>query len=103
MISGNADRRLTDRASGQSIGSKHVTNSLTQWLTGLASGIVLLVAFGGNVARAQDPEPVVVPVVEADGGEPTVEPVVEPQSASESSEAASRSTPVVDPPSRVAR
>lgn len=78
-----------------------MTNSLTQWLTGLAGGLVLLVALGGNAAHAQDPEPVVEPeaVVEADGGEPTVEPVVEPEAASESSKSAA----VVDPPSRVAR
>lgn len=103
MFSGNADRRFTDRPSGQSIGSKHVTNSLTQWLTGLASGVVLLVAFGGNVARAQQPEPVPEPVVESDAGEPTVEPVAEPQSATESSESSTGGTAVVDPPSRVAR
>ncbi|WP_129775172.1 DUF6600 domain-containing protein [Peristeroidobacter soli] len=77
-----------------------MTNSLTQWLTGLASSAVLLVAFGG-VARAQEPVVEPEPVVESsDDGAPVVEPVVEPQSATESS---SRGTAVTDPPSRVAR
>ncbi|MFC4308595.1 DUF6600 domain-containing protein [Steroidobacter flavus] len=77
-----------------------MTNSLTQWLTGLAGSAVLLVAFGG-VARAQEPVVEPEPVVESsDDGAPVVEPVVEPESATESS---SRGSAVTDPPSRAAR
>ena len=103
MISRDADRRLTDRSSGQLPGSRYVTNSLTQWLTALVCGVGLLTAFGATVAGAQEPVVEPEPVVESDAGEPTVEPVIEPESASQSSESDSRATPVVDPPSRVAR
>jgi hypothetical protein len=101
MISGNANRRLKDRSSGQLIGGNNVTNSLTKWLTGLASSVALLAAFGGNVARAQEPVVEPEPVVESDDGAPVVEPVVEPEAAKESS--ATRSAAVTDPPSRAAR
>ena len=91
MTSGNADRRITDRTSGLATGGK-VTNSLTQWLGGLVCGFAVL-AFLPDSAAAQEP------VIEPTAAEPTVEPVVEPEAATESS----RATPVVDPPSRVAR
>jgi len=101
MISGNADRRFTDRSSGQATGSNFVANSLTKWLSGLVCGFALLVA--GGLAHAQQPEPVEPePVIESDAGAPVVEPVIEPESARSSSES-SRATPVVDPPGRVAR
>lgn len=78
-----------------------MTNSLTQWLTGLASSAVLVVAFGG-VAHAQEPVVEPEPVVESsDDGEPVVEPVVERKTATESS--STRSAAVTDPPSRAAR
>ncbi len=78
-----------------------MTNSLTQWLTGLASSAVLLVAFGG-VARAQEPVVEPEPVIESsDDREPVVEPVVEPESAA--TESSNHGTAVTDPPSRVAR
>lgn len=101
MISGIADRRLTDRASGQFTGSSYVTNSLTQWLSGLVCSLGLLAA-APNIAAAQ--EPVVEPEAAIESGDqdqPAVEPVVEPEAAAESS--SSRAKPVVDPPSRVAR
>ncbi|HEY5761045.1 MAG TPA: DUF6600 domain-containing protein [Steroidobacter sp.] len=78
-----------------------MTNSLTKWLTGLASSVALLAAFGGNVARAQEPVVEPEPVVESDDGAPVVEPVVEPEAANESS--STRSAAVTDPPSRAAR
>ncbi|WP_116812639.1 DUF6600 domain-containing protein [Steroidobacter cummioxidans] len=100
MILGNADRRLTDRSSGQLPGSRYVTNYLTQWLTAFVCSVGLLLAFGSTVARAQQPVVEPEPVVES---EPTVEPVIEPETAAQSSESSSRAAPVVDPPSRVAR
>src|SRR5690348_4883507 len=102
MISGNADRRLTDRASGQFIGSSYVTKSLTQWLSGLVCSLGLLAA-PPNIAAAQEPVVEPEPVVETgDDPQPVVEPVVEPESAAAES-SSSRATPVVDPPGRVAR
>ncbi|HWK52012.1 MAG TPA: hypothetical protein VNR40_19090, partial [Steroidobacter sp.] len=77
-----------------------MTNSLTQWLTGFVCSVGLLIAVGSTAARAQEPVIEPEPVVES---EPTVEPVIEPDSAAQSSESSSRATPVVDPPSRVAR
>ncbi|HEY0686040.1 MAG TPA: DUF6600 domain-containing protein [Steroidobacter sp.] len=98
MILGNADRRITERSSGQLKGS-NVTNSLTQWLAGLVCSLALFFALP-NDAAAQEPVVEPEPVIESgDENEPAVEPVVEPETATESS----RATPVVDPPSRVAR
>jgi hypothetical protein len=112
MISGNADRRITDRSSGRLIGGK-VTNSLTLKLTGLALGLVFglgVFAVSSNVARAQEPVVDPEPVIEAAGDgatvepEPIVEPIIESEESEETSdESASRATPVADPPSRVAR
>ncbi|WP_293852829.1 DUF6600 domain-containing protein [Steroidobacter sp.] len=106
MISSSANRRLAAPASSQLSGS-NVTNSPTPSferlrLFGLGSVAVLglgWLAAAPNIAAAQ--EPVVEPEAVIESGE-DVEPVpvVEPESATESS---SRATPVVDPPSRVAR
>lgn len=104
MISRIADRRLTDRSSGQLIGS-NVTNSLTSWLTGLACSVALLAACSASAQEAApettiEPEPV---IESSDAGEPVVEPVVEAQNDDPATTESSQGGAVVDPPSRVAR
>jgi hypothetical protein len=108
MISGTrcqtADRRFTDRSSGQCSSSHDVTNSLTSRAAGLVPALLFTFALGAgllsNAVRAQQPataEPVAQPVAEP---EPIVEPVIE--DAGDDTTAAS-AAPVVDPPGRVAR
>ncbi|MBM0108273.1 hypothetical protein JM946_26380 [Steroidobacter sp. S1-65] len=90
MIPGKASAPAARRPKDGNI----VANSLTHWLAIVACAAA---AASFNVARAQEPAEVIEPepVIESNGAEPTAEPVVEPES--------SRATPVVDPPSRVAR
>ncbi|HEY0942719.1 MAG TPA: DUF6600 domain-containing protein [Steroidobacter sp.] len=99
-----ADRQLTDRSSGQLsgsllLGSDDVTNSLTQRFVVLVPALILAAVFGVGVAaaaRAQEPVVEPEPVIEASGDTAAI---IEAEQAEESASA----TPVVDPPSRVAR
>lgn len=108
MIPDPADRATIDRSSGQHE-SSYVTKSLTAPIPRLVAGLAAALSLLGaaHAQEAVEPEPVIEP---AQVVEP--EPVIESEAqdevqagpADESDvESSSRATPVVDPPSRVAR
>ncbi|MDY6946165.1 MAG: DUF6600 domain-containing protein [Pseudomonadota bacterium] len=87
-----------------------MTNSLTQWLTGLVCSLALIAVLPNDAVAQEpvvEPEPVIEPASEA-AAVLDHEPVIESeqsfeQSQEPSGEASAQATPVVDPPSRVAR